>query len=79
MGFCWPYSCGMATSNRRGLNSLRKLISETDHILATTELTENRTARCCELPSAAFALTDDLLTQSNLPAAVVLGAPRAAL
>ena len=64
----------MASSNRRELSALRKLISETDHILATTSLPENRTARCRELLSAALALTDDLLAQAKLPAAAMLGA-----
>ncbi len=64
----------MPSSNKRELQSLRKLISETDHILATTDLPQNRTARCRELLSAALALTDDLLSQAKLPAAAVLGA-----
>jgi len=64
----------MSSSNRRELGTLRKLISEADHILATTDLPENRTARCRELLSAALALADDLLAQTKLPAAAVLGA-----
>ena len=64
----------MASSNRRELGTLRKLIAETDHILATTDLPQNRTARCRELLSAALALTDDLLAQAKLPAAALLGA-----
>lgn len=64
----------MASSNRRELSALRKLISETDHILATTDMPENRTARCRELLSAALALADDLLAQAKMPAAAMLGA-----
>ena len=64
----------MASSNQRELRTLHKLISEIDHILATTDLPQNRTARCRELLSAALALTDDLLAQTKLPAAAVLGA-----
>ena len=64
----------MASSNQRELRTIHKLISETDHILATTDLPQNRTARCRELLSAALALTDDLLAQTKLPAAAVLGA-----
>jgi hypothetical protein len=52
---------------------LRKLLFETDRILATTDLPENRTARCRELLGSALALTDDLLKQSKLPAAALLG------
>jgi len=61
------------TSNRRELGTLRKLIAETDLILSTTKLPENRTARCRELLSAALSLTDDLLSQEKLPAATMLG------
>jgi|SRR5208337_1226613 len=64
----------MASSNKRELRTLHKLISETDHILATTDLPQNRAARCRELLSAALALADDLLKQAKLPAAAVLGA-----
>jgi hypothetical protein len=63
----------MAPSNQRELRTLRKFISETDHILATTDLPQNRTARCRELLSAALALADDLLTQAKMPAAAALG------
>ena len=61
------------TSNRRELGTLRKLIAETDLILSTTKLPENRTARCRELLTTALALTDDLLSQEKLPAAAALG------
>lgn len=60
-------------SNRAQLATLKKLISEIDLILSTTELPENRTARCRELLRAALALADDLLKQSKLPAAAILG------
>ena len=61
------------TSNRRELTALKNLISETDLILSTTKLPENRTARCRELLRSALALTDDLLSQAKLPAATILG------
>ena len=62
-------------SNRSQLNSLRRMIAEADHILATLpSLPENRTARCRELLSSALALADDLRKQEGLPAAAVLGA-----
>jgi hypothetical protein len=50
-------------SNRTELTALKKLLSETDLILSTTtELPQNRTARCRELLHSALALTDDLLS-----------------
>jgi hypothetical protein len=60
-------------SNRTELSTIKKLIAETDLILSTTALPENRTARCRELLSAALALTDDLIKQTKLPAAAILG------
>jgi hypothetical protein len=60
-------------SNRAELRTLKNLLSETDHILSTTDLPENRTARCRELLKAALALTDDLISQDKLPAATILG------
>lgn len=60
-------------SNRVELGTLKRLISETDHILSTTDLPENRTAPCRELLKAAIALADDLIAQDKLPAAKVLG------
>jgi hypothetical protein len=60
-------------STRVELNTLKKLITEADLILSTTELPQNRTARCRELLSSALALTDDLLSQAKLPAAAALG------
>lgn len=41
--------------------------------MATTELPQNRTARSRELLRAALALTDDLISQSKLSAASVMG------
>jgi hypothetical protein len=61
-------------SNRKELTALKNLISETDLILATTKLPENRTARCRELLRAATAIADDLLAQAKMPAAALLGA-----
>jgi hypothetical protein len=60
-------------SNRTELAALKKLLSETDLILSTTELPQNRTARCRELLRSALALTDDLLLQAKLPAAAIMG------
>ena len=62
-------------SNRRQLSALKNLISQADHILATTpQLPENRTGASRELLTAALAITDDLLAQEKLPAAAILGA-----
>jgi hypothetical protein len=60
-------------SNRTELTTLKKLLSEADLILSTTELPQNRTARCRELLRTALALTDDLLSQAKLPAAAIMG------
>lgn len=59
-------------SNKNQLATLKRLLTETDLILSTTPLPENRTARCQELLSTAIALTDDLIQQAKTPA-VVLG------
>ncbi|HEY6352294.1 MAG TPA: hypothetical protein VI636_23090 [Candidatus Angelobacter sp.] len=61
-------------SRRNELATLKKLIAEADLVLATTPpLPENRTARCRELLGTALALADDLLKQTKLPAAAILG------
>jgi hypothetical protein len=60
-------------SNRAELTALQNLLSEADLIVSTTELPENRTARCRELRSSALSLTDDLLEQAKMPAAAALG------
>ena len=60
-------------SNRRELQTLKNLISEVDLILETTPLPENRTVRSRALLSAALALTDDLIRQTKLSPAAVLG------
>jgi len=44
-----------------------------DLILATTDLPEGRAVRCRELLRSALALTDNLLGQAKLSAAVLLG------
>jgi len=54
---------------RNDLRTLRNLISEARHILATTKLPESRSERAYELLAAAVSLADDLLTQS--PAAAL--------
>ena len=61
----------MAKKNE--LATRKRMLHETDVILSTTDLPENRTARCRELLRSAMAVTDGLLSQSKLPAAAVLG------
>ena len=60
-------------SNKTELIALKNLLSQADRILSTADLPQNRTARCRELLGSAIALTDDLLKQTKLPAATVLG------
>ncbi|HEX4137942.1 MAG TPA: hypothetical protein VHY84_25260 [Bryobacteraceae bacterium] len=59
---------------RTELNALRNLISEADLILETTPpLPQNRTGAARENLKAALALTDDLIGQTRLNAASILG------
>lgn len=60
-------------SNRTELRTLNKLLLEADLILSTTELPQGRAVRCREILRSALALTDDLLKQTKMPAAAVLG------
>jgi len=60
-------------SNRTELQALKNIISEVDLILETAPLPQNRTARSRELLRSALALTDDLLSQAKIPAAVAMG------
>lgn len=60
--------------DRSSIQALRNLISETDLILETTpELPQNRTARCRENLKAALALADDLLKQTRMTVASLMG------
>lgn len=61
-------------SNRKELSALKNLLSEADLILSTTVLPQGRAVRCREILRSALALTDDLLKQTKMPAAAVLGA-----
>lgn len=56
----------------RELTALRRVLGQLDQNLSL--LGEDRTARCRELLQSARALTDDMLKQTKLPAAAVLGA-----
>jgi hypothetical protein len=56
-------------ARKNDLKALRNLISEAQHILATTTLPERRSERAYELLTAAVHLADNLLSVS--PAAVL--------
>ena len=60
-------------SSRTELKALKNLISEAELILSTTELPQGRAPRCRELLRAALALVDDLIGQTRMNAAAVLG------
>jgi hypothetical protein len=61
-------------STRKELAALKSLIAEADLILSTTELPQGRAVRCREILRSAVALTNDLLKQTKMPAAALLGA-----
>jgi hypothetical protein len=59
---------------RASLETLRDLIADTDLTLETIpDLPQNRTAHCRENLRAALALADDLLSQTKMNAAAVIG------
>lgn len=59
-------------SDRASLQTLKRLIEETDLLISTTEpMPEGRTPRCKELLRAALALTDDLMHTAESPAAML--------
>ena len=61
-------------SSRTELQALRNLISEADLILETTPpLPQNRTAAARDNLRTALALVDDLIGQTRMNAAAVLG------
>lgn len=72
----WLYS-GIMASSRTELNPLRNLISEADLILETAPpLPQNRAAAARDNLRTALALVDDLIGQTRLNAAAVLGEGR---
>src|ERR1700730_9557763 len=61
-------------SDRASLVALRDLIADTHLTLETIpDLPQNRTAHCRENLRAALALADDLIKQSKMTAAAVMG------
>lgn len=61
-------------SDRTSLTALKNIVSQVDLILETTiPLPENRTARCRELLRTALALTNDLIKQTGMTPAAIMG------
>jgi hypothetical protein len=60
-------------ADRKSLQALKNLISESETILATTTLPQGRAPRALELLRAALALTDDLLAQERMTPAAAMG------
>ena len=61
-------------SDRASIQALKNIISEVDLLISTTEpLPQKRTPRCRELLRAALSLADDLLNQSKLTPAAIMG------
>jgi hypothetical protein len=60
-------------SNRTELRSLKRLIAEADVLVDVPGLPEDHTVRCHDVLRSALALADDLLNQTEVPAAALLG------
>jgi hypothetical protein len=61
-------------SDRKSLEALQGILSEVELLIATTDpLPENRTACALDLLRTGQALTNDMLKQLRMPAAVALG------
>ena len=61
-------------SDRASIQALKNILSEVDVLISTTDpLPQKRTPRCRELLRAALALTEDLLTQTKLTPAAIMG------
>ena len=60
-------------SDRTELRALRNLISEAELTIATSELPQGRGLRALELLRSALALTDDLIGQTKLAPAALMG------
>jgi hypothetical protein len=61
-------------SQRNHLLTIKRLLDQVELALSSPDLPTHPIAHCRELLCAAQGLTDDLLKQSKLPAAAVLGA-----
>src|ERR1017187_3496318 len=60
-------------SERTELRALRNLISEAELVIATAELPQGRGLRALEILRSALALTDDLIGQTKLAPAALMG------
>jgi hypothetical protein len=62
-------------TDRASLNALQNILTEIHDLISTSPqpMPQNRTPRCLELTRAALALTDDIMKQTRMAPAVVLG------
>lgn len=60
-------------SERTALKALLNLISEAELVIAAAELPQSRGTRALELLRSALALTDDLIGQTKLAQAALMG------
>ena len=61
--------------DKASLQALKNILTEIDLIVSTSpqSMPQNRTPRCLELTRSALALVDDILKQTRMAPAVVLG------
>jgi hypothetical protein len=61
--------------DKASLQALKNILTEIDLLVSTSPqpMPQNRTPRCLELTRAALALTDDIMKQTHMTPAVVLG------
>jgi hypothetical protein len=61
--------------DKASVQALKNILTEIDLLVSTSPqpMPQNRTPRCLELTRAALALTDDILKQTRMAPAVVLG------
>jgi hypothetical protein len=61
--------------DKASVQALKNILTEIDLLVSTSPLPmpQNRTPRCLELTKAALALTDDIMKQTRMAPAVVLG------
>jgi len=61
--------------DKASLQALKNILTEIDLLVSTSPqpMPQNRTPRCLELTKAALALTDEILKQTRMAPAVVLG------
>jgi len=62
-------------TDRASIQALKNILTEIDTLVSTSPqpMPQNRTPRCLELTRAALALADDILKQTRMTPAVVLG------